>query len=140
MGWNADIATWVLASLRDHPHDDTPARLAVLLEAPVADVVEVLGALREAGLAHCSEDHWQLTTGGWRAVREPAASGRRERRARGAAVIGARAGSIRSWRRSSPSTPPRPRRRRSRATSPASWATASRACPRASISGFPRAT
>ena len=55
--------------LRDHPHDNTSARVAVRLgELTAADVEPALVALETDDLVARWGKHWQLTTRGWRAV------------------------------------------------------------------------
>ena len=67
---NAGRAASVLASLRDHPHDDTPVALAARIGLDdVADAARALEALREAGLVLTADGHWQLSRCGWRAAR-----------------------------------------------------------------------
>jgi hypothetical protein len=59
----------VLEALRDHPHDDTPARVAARLgNVGEEEVVAALAALLEDGLVMRAEPHWQLTLRGWQAA------------------------------------------------------------------------
>ena len=60
----------ILASLREHPHADTPAQLhGSLAGVEIDTVVASLEALRSEGLVHGADDHWQLTAAGWRVQR-----------------------------------------------------------------------
>jgi hypothetical protein len=60
----------VLGCLRDHPHDDTPQRIAQRLGILTPDETQpALQALSDEGLAFHVGEHWQLTREGWKAAR-----------------------------------------------------------------------
>ena len=67
----SDLVCRVLGCLRDHPHDDTVARLTRRLGLVEPDAVEAaLEILRMDGLARSAGVHWQLTRRGWQLARE----------------------------------------------------------------------
>jgi hypothetical protein len=66
----SDLVRRVLGCLRDHPHDDTVARIASRLGFVERDAVEAaLEVLSQDGLARRADDHWALTRAGWDASR-----------------------------------------------------------------------
>lgn len=65
-------AAAVVASLYDHPHDDTPQAISAVIDDPRVTAIEVAEALEELGvegLVHSDGVHWQLTTAGYRSRR-----------------------------------------------------------------------
>lgn len=61
----------VIDALRAHPHDDTPAAIAALLDDPDVKpgaILAALGELQAAGLVHSADGHWQLTFAAYRAL------------------------------------------------------------------------
>ena len=59
----------VLECLRDHPHDDTAAKVAARLGwVRPADVETAFAALEAEGLLAHADAYWQLNSHGWRAA------------------------------------------------------------------------
>jgi hypothetical protein len=65
----SDLLRRVLGSLRDHPHDDTVDRIAVLLSLPRDDVHVALTALEQDDLVRQTRSHWVLSRDGWASAR-----------------------------------------------------------------------
>ena len=65
----SDLLRRVLGSLRDHPHDDTVDRVAVLLALPQDEVRVGLTALADDDLVRQTRSHWVLSRDGWLSAR-----------------------------------------------------------------------
>ena len=66
----SDLLRRVLGCLRDHPHDDTPARVTRRLGLVTPDAVEAaLAALEHDRLVMHAGEHWSPTRTGWKAAR-----------------------------------------------------------------------
>jgi predicted transcriptional regulator len=67
----SELLTRVLASLRDHPHDDTSGAIATRLGVDDQAVIEAsLRVLLHDDLVRRGFGHWQLTHAGWTTARE----------------------------------------------------------------------
>jgi DNA-binding IclR family transcriptional regulator len=63
----------VLGCLRDHPHDNTVARVARRLGFVEPEAVEAaLEVLMQDGYVRRAGEHWALTRGGWDVARSQA--------------------------------------------------------------------
>jgi hypothetical protein len=62
-----------MGALFAHPHDDTPEAISKLLGDPSITAGDIAGALREldaSALVRSAGGHWQLSTAGYRALRQ----------------------------------------------------------------------
>jgi hypothetical protein len=66
----SELLRRVLGCLRDHPHDDTAARVSARLGLFDEDAAAAaLQALESDSLVTVANDHWSLTRRGWSVAR-----------------------------------------------------------------------